>query len=225
MSPMTADRQLYDPTPWDALNAVSNGDAAKLCACLEELAASLLFISELLDPSDELMPPLTFKDDEGAEAGKRLAERCWKRPWDQVSLYYEDDVLSQDTLDHLIAEGEDNSWEGKSSELIEAAHLRVAPPFGWYLHTVAQLLIAIGETLKPGPDAEAERQLKFQRRRRGRPTDPTEVFFRESAIAEEVQSEKHRLGKQEAAVHSVAQKYGHSRATIMRLLRSHKMRK
>jgi hypothetical protein len=99
----------------------------------------------------------------------------------------------------------DVAWaiEGGRSELVDD-----------YLREHGKLITLLGDMFDP--EGRSEFQLKPVRRRRGKPQDRERVFL-EGKIHQDLRFARARLGKLEAAIAEVSQKYNLARSTLLRI--------
>jgi hypothetical protein len=93
--------------------------------------------------------------------------------------------------------------EAGSRELVDA-----------YLREHGKLMTLLGDMLDP--KGRSEFQLKPVRRRRGKPKDRERIFL-EGKIHQDLRFARARLGKLEAAISEVGEKYKLSRSTVFRI--------
>ena len=94
---------------------------------------------------------------------------------------------------------------------IESGHSELVDD---YLRRHAKLMTVLGDMLDP--EGTSEHWLKPVRRKRGRPRNEMQAF-RESDIHRDLRFARARLGKLEAAISEVSEKYNRSRATLLRV--------
>lgn len=214
-----------DLDAFDAREALDNGNVAVLCAYLAELQANLSLIGELLDPGDEQASKLVFSNVsrkldgtcQGAVANDpETANRA--DPSAQGSPGIEDNPPEPEQ-GPLETQSEDD-WTGSTSQLHEAIENQRTSPIGLYLREASGLLKRLGAVIDTSPSTREPWHFSIQRRSRGKPSNRQEVKLKNDHIAMLVWFEKNRLGKLEAAVHSISQLHGYSRATIMCTARS-----
>jgi hypothetical protein len=83
-----------------------------------------------------------------------------------------------------------------------------------YLRQHGKLMADLGDMLDP--EGRSEFQLKPVRRRRGKPQDRKRVFL-EGKIHQDLRFARARLGKLEAAIAEISQKYNLARSTLLRI--------
>ena len=110
----------------------------------------------------------------------------------------------------------EREWEGTLLELQEAIETRNIEAVACYLREAGDFLSSLGTALDPPPRFRGL-MLEFRRKGQGRPSDRWKVIT-DSAIRQAVTSATQRLGKREAAVAEIAEKFGISRPTIFRAL-------
>jgi hypothetical protein len=126
------------------------------------------------------------------------------------------------------ADALDEDFDGTSDQIKRAIDRGNMRAIGWYLRGLSELLDLTAEALSDA-NRRLEWKLKFARRRSGRPVDRQRQSV-ERAIDMQLRFAKARGVKQESRISELMQKYGISRATIMRInqrrkpKRSHKKR-
>ena len=117
--------------------------------------------------------------------------------------------------------GDEEDWESNTDVVKQCILAGDKVLVAWFLRDLSDLVRDLGSAIGPHGNIE-ELELRFVRRRRGKPRDPAMQQMlkesKESGMRTEVISETRRLGKQEAAVHAMMTKTGKSRASIFRVL-------
>jgi len=129
------------------------------------------------------------------------------------------------TSDH-----ETEEWVSDTADVEYCISAGFMVPVAWFLRDLSVLARQLGRAIGPNGDPEGM-ELRFVRRRRGKPTDPMEKMFRETRIQNAV------LGapadqKRESVIQEVMGRTGRSRSTIFKTLskgesgkrKSHKIR-
>ena len=179
--------------PWeidafDAKEALRAGHEQPLATYLHEAAAILNQLSDLADQIDTGAAP-------------------------RLKLVPADEQLDSETT--LTNPERDEDWEGDPVQVRTAIERGNAQAVGWYLHDLGQVLHLLSAALVPTADHRGWR-LEFIRKHRGRRSDPAKRWSN-SRIEMELRFGALSGVKQESTIADLENKYGVSRATIMRI--------
>ena len=178
-----------------AKEAMGSGHEHPVGEYVGDLAEVLSVLASLLDPTDTQKRGLQLRF---VEQGERRHVSAKKKP---------------------TSPEDDAEWEGSLLQVKEAIETGNAVAVGWYLGDAADFLNRLAAILT-GQTGSEDRRLKFHRKGRGKPSDPSKAWT-DAAIARELEDATRRSGKQEAAIAEVEAKRGISRATILRAKKKH----
>jgi hypothetical protein len=190
---------VYEADAMDARQALRGGDIAVFTQYVGELESNLRVMGELLAPKDDQQQCLVFKS-------------C---------RYPELDSAPQNV--ETPADEEEEDWEGSTQQLRTANALGEAEPIGWYFIDAADVLHELRRVLNPNGAEKSTWQLRFHRRRRGKPTDAgTRKLYKEIRLR--MRLADRQFLKREAAIAQVCSDLDVSRSTVMRALAESKRR-
>ena len=172
--------------PFNTMEALQAGEEQPLAYFVRDLTQAMDLLANLLDPPKGEAPQLQFVS---------------RTPRRSVTKNAANTKIEAD-------------WESNLRQLQEAIQLSSAPPVGWYLRDVGQVLGLVATALDPPRGARGWR-LEFRRQGRGRRPDP-QKFQKDSAIARDLLFATWAAGKQEAAIAEVQAKRKISRSKIYR---------
>ena len=189
--------QADDPEPWevapcDAKEALRNGRPGPLATYLDDGATALLRLAAL---NEEI----------GSGASGKVALCTLAQP---------------PSTDDTTHPSDDDDWEGTADQILDAianGHFQLV---GTYLTDMADVLRMVSRRLVPA-SAHRDWQLRFVRRHAGRRPDPnTEQMH--ARLRLELRFAKAKGIKQESVIADLEERYGVSRSTIMRAMKSSK---
>lgn len=161
-----------------------------------------------------LGPVATYLND-GATALSLLAGLSEETGWGALAKAPQQSPLADGTANH-----DDDEWEATADQIFDAIANRHFRLVGAYLTDLADVLRMLSRCLSPVP-AHRDWQLKFVRQHAGRrPNQNTEQL--RARLRMELRFAKAKGIKQESVIADLEVRYGVSRSTIMRAMKSSK---